>query len=91
MKEPNDFLDPHDNFNFTKNEKGEDFDQQFLFKAFDYKFYEKGFNVSLGEEKITSSRILEVDIDKISQYLIPIAMMETYEEDGSLTRLASRY
>tara|TARA_B110000285_G_C14972051_1_gene537064 strand:+ start:175 stop:318 length:144 start_codon:yes stop_codon:yes gene_type:complete len=47
--------------------------------------------VSLGEEKITSSRILEVDIDKISQYLIPIAMMETYEEDGSLTRLASRY
>ena len=35
--------------------------------------------------------ILEVDITKISQYLIPIVMMETYEQDGSLTRLASRY
>lgn len=62
-----------------------------MFKAFGYKFFEENFDVSIGEEKITSSRFLKVDIRKIEQYTIPVATMETISENGTLTRMMSYF
>jgi len=62
-----------------------------VFKAFGYKFYEKNFSISLGEEVETSSRFLEVDIKKIEQYMVPVAIMESISENGTLSRMMSTF
>ena len=62
-----------------------------MFKAFGYKFFDQGFNVSIDEEVITSSRFLKVDIKKIEQYTVPIAILETISDDGNLSRMMSYF
>ena len=62
-----------------------------MFKAFGYKYYQNKFNVSLGEEVKRDSRFLDVDIKKVEQYIKPIVIIETINEDGSITRLVSDF
>jgi len=62
-----------------------------VFKAFGYEFYEKNFSISLGEEVERSSRFLEVDIKKVEQYMVPVAMMESFSENGTLSRMMSTF
>ena len=61
-KMPNYFDGEFDYFKFSQNDQ---FEPEYVIKAFGYKFFEENFNVSIGEEKLTDSRFLKVDIKKI--------------------------
>jgi len=67
---PNSFNDRYEQYDFENEEHSHDendshFEPEFVFKAFGYKFYDKNFNISLGEEVLTDSRFLKVDIKKV--------------------------
>ena len=62
-----------------------------MIKAFGYKFFEGNFNVSIGEEKETDSRFLQVDIEKIETYAVPVAIMETISSNGTISRMMSYF
>jgi hypothetical protein len=55
-----------------------------VFKAFGYKYYDYNFNVSIGEEIKKDTRFLDVDIKKVSQYVVPIVTLETISHNGSI-------
>ena len=60
---PNYFNDEFGEFNIGNS--SEVFEPQFVIKAFSYKYYEQGFNVSLGEELSSKSGFLHVNVSKL--------------------------
>ena len=88
MQIPNYFDGEHDHFNLSKSDH---FQPEYVFKAFSYEFFDGKFDVSIGEEKLTDSRFLKVDIKKIETYVVPLAIMETVHANGTVTRMMSQF